>query len=268
MTSKTILFRLFSAPHWSLFPSSLETNKKPHIFFLVWEFYFFHAPKHFKKSLIFLPKRTCHLENLLFPFATRYSGITWPFNMDICQQKSAFLLAFGLLICFALASTFIFIHFYLLFMYNPVWKEATVFEFSSVPIREKEEREVVQSLFLQVFKTWLAKSLRNVVYLRADPALGRGLAQRPPKIPSNLNYLLILSSEMKGQFLKKWLGVNGDYRRTIYISVSSKIIHCKDFDVSWKVIIFFRGKKNTWRFWTIILVQSIAATHGCSSFYQ
>lgn len=44
-----------------------------------------------------------------------------------------------------------------------------------MPLLEKEEREVGQSLFLQIFKTQLAKSLRNTIYLRADPALGKGV---------------------------------------------------------------------------------------------
>lgn len=133
-----ILFRLVSAPHWSLFPSSLETNKKTHTFFLVWEFAFSHDPKHFLKSLI------CHLKNLLLPLATWYSNITWLFHMDICHQKSAFLLAFVLLICFVLASTSVFIHFCLLSLYNPLWKEATVPEFPSVSktIRHKKVKEV------------------------------------------------------------------------------------------------------------------------------
>jgi len=43
-----------------------------------------------------------------------------------------------------------------------------------VPIWEKGE--VVLSLFLQVLKTQLDKFLRNIIYLKADHALGRGLA--------------------------------------------------------------------------------------------
>lgn len=50
-------------------------------------------------------------------------------------------------------------------------------------------REVVLSPSLGVFKMTFNKTLSS---LMADPAWSRRLEQRPPEVPSNLNFLTIL----------------------------------------------------------------------------